>query len=84
MNLEIMKVGVFKGSSYVITHTDNGFSSWYCGYVEVPKNHIYFKQHYVNITDIECHGGLTYSGYRFIKTVLITLGLTLLILIVSQ
>ena len=29
MNLEIMKVGVFKGSSYVITHTDNGFSSWY-------------------------------------------------------
>ena len=65
MNLEIMKVGVFKGYSYVITHTDNGFSSWYCGYVEVPKNHIYFEQHYDNIDDIECHGGLTYSGYRF-------------------
>ena len=41
MNLEIMKVGVFKGYSYVITHTDNGFSSWYCGYVEVPKNQRY-------------------------------------------
>jgi hypothetical protein len=65
MNLEIMKVGIFKGSSYVITHTDNGFSSWYCGYVEVPKNHIYFEQHYDDINDIECHGGLTYSGYRF-------------------
>nr|DAS60525.1 MAG TPA: hypothetical protein [Caudoviricetes sp.] len=65
MNLEIMKVGIFKGSSYVITHTDNGFSSWYCGYVEVKKDHIYFEQHYDNINDIECHGGLTYSGYRF-------------------
>ena len=35
---EVMKVGIFKGTSYVITHTDDGLYNWYCGYVEVPKN----------------------------------------------
>lgn len=30
MSFKVMKIGIFKGSSYVITHTDNGFSSWYC------------------------------------------------------
>lgn len=68
MNFEIMKVGIFKGSSYIITHTNDGRHNWYCGYVEVPKNHIYFGQHYADINDINdigCHGGLTYSGYSF-------------------
>ena len=37
MSFEVMKVGIFKGSSYVITHTDDGLYNWYCGYVEVPK-----------------------------------------------
>jgi len=60
MNFEIMKVGIFKGSSYVITHTDDGLYNWYCGYVEVPKNHIYFEQYYDDISDIDCHGGLTF------------------------
>lgn len=60
-----MKVGIFKGYSYVITRMDDILYSWYFGYVEVPKNHIYFEQHYDDINDIECHGGLTYSGYRF-------------------
>ncbi|EFE86020.1 hypothetical protein [Fusobacterium periodonticum] len=65
MSFEVITVGIFKGSSYVITHIDDGRYNWYCGYVEVPKNHIYFEQHYDDINDIECHGGLTYSGYRF-------------------
>ncbi|MEZ7723723.1 hypothetical protein O3885_07370 [Fusobacterium sp. 27098_8_59] len=65
MSFEVMKVGIFKGASYVITHTDNGFYNWYCGYVEVQKNHIYYGQHYDDLDDIKCHGGLTYSGYRF-------------------
>ena len=65
MSFEVMKVGIFKGSSYVITRTDDVLYDWYCGYVEVPKNHIYFEQHYDDINDIDCHGGLTYSGYRF-------------------
>ena len=34
---EVMKVGIFKGASYVITHTDDGLYNWYCGYVEIPK-----------------------------------------------
>lgn len=51
MSFEIMKVGIFKGSSYVITRTDDILYSWYCGYVEVPKNHIYFEQHYDDIND---------------------------------
>lgn len=65
MNFEVITVGIFKGSSYVITHIDDGRYNCYCGYVEVPKNHIYFEQYHDDIDDIVCHGGLTYSGYRF-------------------
>ena len=31
-----------------------------CGYVELPKNHKYFRLDYDAI-DVDCHGGLTYS-----------------------
>ena len=61
MNLEIMKVGIFKGSSYVITHTDDGRYNWYCGYVEVPKNHIYYGQYYDDINDIGFDTNHVYS-----------------------
>lgn len=37
MSFEIMKVGIFKGITYVITRTDDVLYDWYCGYVEVPK-----------------------------------------------
>ena len=65
MSFEIMKVGIFEDYSYVITHADDGRCSWYCGYVEIKREHIYFEQHYDDINDIDCHGGSTYSGYRF-------------------
>lgn len=62
---EIMKEGNFKGCKYVITHTDDGCYNWYCGYVEVKKNHIYYEEYYDVLENIDCHGGLSYSGYRF-------------------
>jgi len=33
-----------------------------CGYVEIPKDHKYFKVHYRDLYDIEVHGGITYSN----------------------
>ena len=30
-------------------------------YVRIPKNHKYYKEHY-DFIDIECHGGLTFTG----------------------
>ena len=65
MSFEIIKDGIFKGCKYVITHTDDGFYSWYCGYIEVKKEHPYFNKNYEELNNIDCHGGLTYSGYRF-------------------
>jgi len=56
---------IFKGCKYVITHTDDGCYNWYCGYVEVKKNHIYYEEYYDVLENIDCHGGLSYSGYRF-------------------
>ena len=36
---------------------------WYCGYVQIPSNHPLYEIPYPNIEDdIDCHGGLTYSG----------------------
>ena len=34
---------------------------WWCGYVEIPKENKFYQKHYDEI-DIECHGGLTFSG----------------------
>lgn len=65
VNFEIMKEGNFKGCKYVITRTNDILYSWYCGYVEVKKNHIYFEKHYDDLDNIDCHGELIYSGYRF-------------------
>lgn len=33
-----------------------------CCYIEIPEGHRYFRVDYDNIDDIDCHGGLTYSG----------------------
>ena len=41
-------------------------SFWYCGYVIIPEGHEFYDKHYDQI-DINCHGGLTYSGKFHIK-----------------
>jgi hypothetical protein len=33
-----------------------------CGYVGVPKDHKYYEVDYNAIDNIDCHGGLTFSG----------------------
>ena len=33
-------------------------------YVELTKNHKYFNKDYMDIDEIECHGGLTYSNSK--------------------
>lgn len=32
-----------------------------CGYIEIPEGHVAFKKEYDDLTNIEVHGGLTYS-----------------------
>ena len=48
---------------------DNSYSldykrttDWFCGYVEIPRGHEFYKVDYSDIYDIEVHGGLTFSG----------------------
>jgi len=48
----------YKGYQIVGITNDLGFR---CGYVRVPQSHRYFNVDRRDI-DIECHGGLTYSG----------------------
>ena len=33
-----------------------------CGYVHVPEYHPLFGKHYLELSDIDVHGGLTYSS----------------------
>ena len=33
-----------------------------CGYVGIPKGHLFYKKFYEKI-DVECHGGLTFSDF---------------------
>jgi len=38
-------------------------SSWYCGYVGIPKTNKYFGKNYDEIPDNNIHGGLTFSAH---------------------
>lgn len=42
---------------------------WWCGYVEIPKDHKLEGVEYDDI-DIQCHGGLTYSRHEGDKWVI--------------
>ncbi len=48
----------YKGYKMFGIFNDMGFR---CGYVEIPKEHKLYKAEYEDL-DIECHGGLTFSG----------------------
>ena len=65
--VEIIHEEIYKNHKFIITHTDELNYNWHCGYVEVKKEHPYFDVDYENLDNIECHGGLTYSGYLFKK-----------------
>lgn len=56
---EILDEGIIDGFHYIILNL-----GWHpTAYVEIPKNHPYYKAGYDDIDiDIEVHGGLTYSG----------------------
>lgn len=40
------------------------FGGYFCGYVQIPKNHIYFSNTKL-CYELECHGGVTFN--RFFK-----------------
>lgn len=37
------------------------FGGYLCGYICIQKDHSFYEKHYDDI-DLECHGGLTFSG----------------------
>ena len=43
----------------------NDFGSW-CGYVGIPDEHPLYTHNFENL-ELEVHGGLSYSGYKFKK-----------------
>ena len=53
---EILYEGTYKNYYFVIV----SYGTHPCAYVEIPKNHAYYKKDY-NELDIDCHCGLTYS-----------------------
>lgn len=56
---EVLDEGVIDGFHYIILNM-----GWHpTAYVEIPKDHPYYKAGYDDIDiDIDVHGGLTYSG----------------------
>ena len=70
---EIVKNEVYKGYTIVVRRL--GYKNvpdslrfclfdYFCGYIEVPRNHKYYFKSYYEIEDeINVHGGLTFSGY---------------------
>lgn len=57
------KEGKFEGYKYYIC--GNPINGTPLAYVSLPKNHILYNKDYFEISDINCHGGLTFSGKRF-------------------
>ena len=45
---------------------DIGMSDWWCGYVIIPKGHRFYDKGYDDV-EIDCHGGLTFSGELHIE-----------------
>jgi hypothetical protein len=58
---KLEEIGDYKGYKYLVVLLDRGYR---CGYVRVPVDHPYFKKNYEDITNIRCHGGLTYSNLQ--------------------
>ena len=54
-----------QGHKAWVLHIDAGYGSWYCGYVQVPKDSPLFGIEYTDdvFNDITVHGGLTFSGH---------------------
>ena len=48
----------YKGFTIIGVFINGG---WRCGYVVIPKSHLYYGKDYTEL-DIDCHGGLTFSG----------------------
>lgn len=57
------KEGKFEGYKYYIC--GNPINGIPVAYVALPKNHKLYNKDYLGISDINCHGGLTFSGNRF-------------------
>ncbi len=62
--MNIVASGVYENHKYKVIELRQDTYRWRCGYVEIKKNSPFFEKDYAQIP-IECHGDLTYSGYRF-------------------
>lgn len=55
---ELLKAGNCNGFNYYIM----SLGTHPTAYVEIPKNHIHYKQNFDEFVDIDVHGGITYSS----------------------
>lgn len=60
---KIVCADLYKGYKYYIRRRSLDFRDFYCGYVEIPKDHICYGVDEDDLEEINVHGGLTFSGY---------------------
>ncbi len=56
----------YKGFKFILKEALHGpdfICGPYNGYVVIPSMHEIFKKDYDELTNIDCHGGLTFSNY---------------------
>jgi len=63
-NSEILYEGEYNGFNFRIL----SLGTHPCAYVNLPKDHIYFKRNYEHM-DIDCHCGLTFSEIGICETI---------------
>lgn len=59
---KIVGEALYKGYRYYIRRRSLDFRDFYCGYVEIPKDHSLYEVDYDDLEHINVHGGLTFSG----------------------
>lgn len=62
-----LKTGIYRGYQIYIRHINDVFVSsfpygYYCGYVVLPFSHSFYGKYWLELDDIDVHGGITFSG----------------------
>lgn len=64
-----LKTGTYRGYQIYIKY-DKGFlvsalpNGFYLGYVVVPLSHPFYGKHWLELDDIDVHGGISFSGFH--------------------
>ena len=57
---EVLGGGTYKNYNYKVV----SYGTHPCCYVEIPENNPLYKQDYLQMQDIDCHGGITFCDFK--------------------